>query len=92
MRSSYVRTQQHKVIQIHLSEANMSVTDAMTIQEIGEELEELANEGFLTSWEEDYVLAIAGDAGDEGEKFWNSLGQETVEKLRDIHRNTVCEE
>ena len=70
----------------------MSVTDAMTIQEIGEELETLANEGFLTNWEEDYVLAIAGDAGDEGEKFWNSLGQETVEKLRDIHRNTVCEE
>jgi len=70
----------------------MSVTDAMTIQEIGEELETLANEGFLPDWDEDYVLAIAGDAGDEGEKFWNSLGQETVEKLREIHRNTVCEE
>ena len=70
----------------------MTVTDAMSIQEIGEELAELAEEGFLTDWEEDYVQAIAGDAGEEGAKFWNSLGQETVEKLRDIHRNTVCEE
>ena len=66
-----------------------SVTDAMTIQEIGEELAELANEGFLTDWEEDYVLAIAGSEGSEGEGFWNSLGEETMEKLRDIHRNTV---
>ena len=70
----------------------MSVTDAMTIQEIGEELAELAEEGFLTDWEEDYVSAIAGDAGDEGEKFWNSLGEETVEKLRDIHKQTVVGE
>jgi hypothetical protein len=70
----------------------MSVTDAMSMDEIGSQLVTLAEEGFLTSWEEDYVSAIADSEGSEGEGFWESLDEETQEKLRAIHRNTVCEE
>jgi hypothetical protein len=69
----------------------MSVTDAMSITEIGEALEQLAEDGFLSNYEEGMVYALVEDAGDQGEKFWESLDEETQEELRKIHRQTVCE-